>query len=284
METSGLTVAPGNQAQAQAWDGDEGSVWASYPEFFDDSTRPHHEALMKAAAIGHSDRVLDIGCGTGGSTIAAAQAASHGTAVGIDLSARMLEQARHLAERQGVQNATFIHADAQVYPYDPETFNIAISRTGAMFFADQVAAFGNIATALRPGGRLALVSWQAPTRNEWFHSFVEALTLGRAPRLPPPDAPSPFAHSDPERVVDILTSAGFKAVRTDPLELPMRFGATADEAHEVLRQLLGWMTRDQGQDERESAFANLRKSLETHQTADGVIYRSAVWVITATRG
>jgi SAM-dependent methyltransferase len=283
MQTSGLAVAPGNEAQAEAWNGAEGELWARYPEFFDGATRRHHTALMAAASVGSRDQVLDIGCGTGGSTIEAAQVAHLGAVLGIDLSERMLQTAREIAARRGVTNATFVQGDAQVYPFEPGSFDVAVSRTGSSFFADQVAAFGNIARALRPGGRLALVSWRAPDRNEWFTSFAAALTLGRPLAPPPPEAPSPFAHADPARTTRSLTSAGFTDLRTDPLELPMRFGATAEEAFEVLSQLLAWMADDLTDDERQTAFESLRRSLEAHQTTDGVVYRSEAWVITATR-
>src|SRR5690606_21000695 len=100
---------------------------------------------------------------------------------------------------------------------------------GAMFFADQVAAFGNIGRALRTGGRLALVSWREPQANEWITSFVDAMTLGRSLDPPPPDAPSPFAHADPARVERILSAAGFDEVRCAPRDLPMTFGSTVEE-------------------------------------------------------
>lgn len=145
-------VAPGNENQAQSWGGYEGDIWARYPEFFDSSTREHQAKLMEAAAITAEALVLDIGCGTGGSTIQAARTAHRGTAVGIDLSPRMIERARALAARQKVTNATFIHGDAQIHPFEPASLDVAISRTGTMFFADQIVAFTNIARALRSRG------------------------------------------------------------------------------------------------------------------------------------
>jgi SAM-dependent methyltransferase len=281
MPTRELIVAPGNEAQAQAWDGDEGEIWARYPEFFESSVRRHQAKLMEAAALTAEARVLDIGCGTGDSTRDAARAAKRGAAVGIDLSARMLERAR--AAARDLTNATFVQGDAQTYPFEPGSFDVAISRTGAMFFADQTAAFTNIARAMRAGGRLALVSWQGPERNERFLSFVDALTLGGGLAPPPPNAPSPFAHADPSRTEQILTGAGFADVRIDPLELPMYFGATADDGYEVLSRLLAWMTGTLAEGERARAFRRLRDTLVAHETPDGVTYRSSAWLITAER-
>lgn len=283
MPTSELIVAPGNKSQAQAWDGDEGEIWAHYPELFESSVRQHQAKLMEAAALTAEARVLDIGCGTGDSTRDAARAAKRGAAVGIDLSARMLERARARAAAQDVTNATFVQGDAQIYPFESGSFDVAISRTGAMFFADQAAAFTNIARAMRAKGRLALVSWQAPEHNEWFLSFVDALTLGRGLAPPPPNAPSPFAHADPSRTEQILTDAGFADVHIDSLELPMYFGATVDEGYEVLSQLLAWMTGELASGERAKAFQRLRDTLVAHEAPDGVTYESRAWLITAER-
>ena len=283
MPTSELIVAPGNEFQARAWDGDEGEIWARYPEFFESSVRRHQAKLMEAAALTAESRVLDIGCGTGDSTRDAARAAKRGAAVGIDLSARMLERARARAAAQDVTNATFVQGDAQIYPFEPGSFDVVVSLTGAMFFADQTAAFTNIARAMRAGGRLALVSWQGPERNEWFLSFVDAMTLGRGLAPPPPNAPSPFTHADPSRTERILTDAGFADVRIDPLELPMYFGATADEGDEVLSQLLAWMSGELAAGERAEASRRLRDTLVAHQTPEGVAYGSGAWLITASR-
>lgn len=281
MSTSEFPVAPGNVNQAQSWGGDEGEIWARYPEFFDSSTREHQAKLMEAAAITAEALVLDIGCGTGGSTIEAARAAHRGTAVGVDLSARMIARARALAAAQDVTNATFIHGDAQIHPFEPASLDVVISRTGAMFFADQIAAFTNIARALRSHGRLALVSWQGPERNEWFQSFVDALTLGRGLAPPPPNAPSPFAHADPARTVQILTDAGFTNVHINPLELPIYFGNTVDDGYQVLSQLFAWMTRPLAPGEQAAASNRLRDTLAAHMTPDGVTYESHAWLITA---
>jgi SAM-dependent methyltransferase len=283
MAVNEMSVAAGNEAQARAWDGDEGEVWARHPRFFESSVRLHEASLMAAAAIPADARVLDVGCGTGDSTRDAACAAHRGSATGIDLSTRMLERARALAAAQGVDNVTFLHGDAQHFSFEPSSFDIVVSRTGTMFFADQIRAFTNIASALRPGGRLVLLSWQGPERNEWFLSFVDAMTLGKGLAPPPADAPSPFAHADPVRTRGILTAAGLADVRIDPLELPMYFGVTVDEGHGVLGELLAWMTGGLEEGERARALARLRGTLEAHDTPDGPALGSRAWLITARR-
>src|SRR4051812_33965905 len=153
---------------AQRWDGDEGAQWAAHVEEHDVAARAHHERLLEAAAIRRDEHVLDIGCGNGQTTRDAARAASAGRALGVDLSSPMLARARELARAEGVANAEFVQADVQVHPFEPRTFDVAISRFGVMFFDDPVGAFANVQRALRPGGRTAFVVWQPLTANEWL--------------------------------------------------------------------------------------------------------------------
>ena len=115
----------------------------------------------------------------------------------MDLSAHMIDVARRRAASEGLPNARFLHADAQLHPFPPGGFDVVISRTGAMFFGDPPAAFGNLARALRPGGRLALLTWQPAARNEWFGAFWTALTGRDELPSPPPGAPRPVLAERP---------------------------------------------------------------------------------------
>lgn len=241
MSTDQLLVGKGNEGQAEAWDGDEGAQWAANPEFFDGSIRRQHARLLDAAHIVSTDCVLDIGCGNGLTTRDAARAAASGGALGVDLSSQMIERARSLTESEGLTNAHFVQADAQVHPFEPEDYDVAISRFGSMFFGNQVAAFKNIRRALRSGGRLVLISWQGPQGNEWLTSFGRALTLGRGMPTPPPDAQGPFAHANPDYVTQLLHDAGYDEIAIDAVEEPLYFGTNADEAYPVMSELLAWM-------------------------------------------
>src|SRR5207245_488651 len=113
---------PANAGQARAWDGDEGAYWAQHAERFDKAVAAYHERFLAAAAIGRTDRVLDIGCGTGQTTRDAAQAAADGRALGVDLSGQMIGLARRLAAGQGIANARFEQADAQIHPFPAASF------------------------------------------------------------------------------------------------------------------------------------------------------------------
>jgi SAM-dependent methyltransferase len=236
---------------------------------------------MTAADIRGAERVLDIGCGTGQTTRDAARTAREGSALGVDLSQRMIAVARRLAADEGLTNAEFERADAQVYPFAPAWFDVAISRTGTMFFGDQTAAFANIRRALRPDGRLVLLTWQSPEPNEWIRELGSAMAAGRDLPSPPPDAPSPFAQADPERLRGVLEAAGFAQIAVAPLRAPMWFGADPDDAYEFVLGLLGWMLEGLDDRGRDRALANLRETVTSHRSSDGVTFESATWLVTA---
>jgi SAM-dependent methyltransferase len=284
-DVTSLQVDPSNAAAAAAWNGDDGEHWVTHADLYDRSVARYHGPLLDAAGIAEEHRVLDIGCGNGQTTRDAARLASRGDALGVDLSAQLVANARRLAHEQGITNATFLQADAQAHPFEVGSFDVAISRTGAMFFGDAGAAFGNIADALVPGGRLALLVWQSPVRNEWFTDFRAALLAGRPPPSPPAGAPGPFSLAEPERVRALLTGAGFVDVALDAMSEPMYFGATADDADRFVRSLgfTRWMLQDLDDRARAGALEALRRSIDAHETPEGVVYSSATWVITATR-
>jgi SAM-dependent methyltransferase len=285
MIASAVPVHPSNVEALRAWDGADGAYWAENEAAFDAGLERHDRAFFEAAAIGATDRVLDIGCGNGQTTREAARRAPRGAALGVDLSSQMIERARLRAAQQGITNAHFIQADAQIHPFDEQAFDVAISRTGAMFFGDPVSAFTNIAHALRPVGRLVLLTWQELSRNHWIRDFLAAVAAGRDLPAPPPDAPGPFSLARPERVHEILTAAGFTDVRMDGVEEPMFFGATADDAYRFVRGLgvIEFLLRDLDETRRAEAVVALRATIEAHETADGVLYPSAAWIIRACR-
>ena len=281
--TSVLRADPSNAEQARAWDGGEGAYWAAHAGHFDRTLAAYHLPFLHAAAIGTGEQVLDIGCGTGQTTRDAARRAPAGGALGVDLSAEMIALARRLATAEGLPNARFEQADAQICPFGPGSFDVVISRTGAMFFGDPDAAFANIARALRSGGRLALLTWQPLSANEWAAELTAALAAGRDLPAPPPQAPGPFALADPGRVRQLLTRAGFTGIEIDPMQAPIWFGAHPGDAHEFALGLLGWMLEGLDEDRRAQALAALRATVTAHSTPDGVTYRSGAWLIRAQR-
>jgi SAM-dependent methyltransferase len=282
-EATAEEVDPTNTEQARAWDGSEGEYWAAHAEHFDRALGAYRERFVGAADIQPGEAVLDIGCGTGQTTRDAARATTGGSALGVDLSARMVGMARRLAAEQGVANARFEQADAQVHPFPANGFDVAISRTGTMFFGDPPAAFTNIARAVRPGGRLVLLVWQAPGPNEWVRELSGALAAGRGVPAPPIGAPGPFAQSDPDHVKTVLSAAGFGDICAEGLSGPMWFGADPDEAYRFVVGLMGWMLEGRDENDRFQALENLRQTVDAHATADGVMFASATWLIAASR-
>ena len=281
LTTTGASpVHDTNAAQATAWDGDEGAYWAEHHALFEASLASYQAAFLDAAGIRPDDRVLDVGCGTGVSSRAAALLATGGEVLGVDLSSAMVRRARELAATAGLSNISFLRADAQVHPFEPGAFDIAVSRTGAMFFGDPQAAFANLRRSLRDDGRLVLLTWQPAELQEWAATFATALT-GRTPPAPAPDAPGPFSLSDPARVRSLLEGAGFADVACTPLHEPMAYGRSVDEAHAFLVGLLGWMVEGQGDEQRAASFEALRTALTAHATTDGVRFDSAAWLVTA---
>ncbi|MGZ4688354.1 MAG: class I SAM-dependent methyltransferase [Acidimicrobiia bacterium] len=274
-----------NTEQAEVWNGHEGDHWAEHADHYERSNRHLMHHLVTGELISSDDAVLDIGCGTGKSTRSAARLATRGSALGVDLSAPMLAQASARSRADGLANVSFLQADAQVHPFGEQAFDVAISCYGAMFFADPVAAFGNIGRALRPGGRLALLAWREIARNEWLCELRTALALGRQLPEPPPDTPSPFALADPDRARRILGDAGYVDIGLEPIDEPIDFGADADAAYGFLRTLgiVEGLMHDLDDAQRAEALSQLRTTVDAHTGADGVLFGSSSWLITAAR-
>ncbi len=276
-------MAIANVDMAAAWDGPEGDHWAEHADRYERVGIEQGQALLDAAAIGSGDSVLDVGCGTGKSTRGAARLAVSGSALGVDLSARMLERARDTAESERLANVRFEQADAQVHSFGADAFDVGISSFGAMFFADPVAAFTNIGRSLRPGGRLALLAWREFGRNEWLSAIRHALALDRDLPTPPSGTPGPFGLADRQPTEALLTEAGFVDVAFAALEDPIVLGADADDAFAFVRDfgITRGLTHDLGDADTEAALEALHRTLVDHQTSDGVRLGASAWLITA---
>jgi SAM-dependent methyltransferase len=281
VTVGGLVADPSNAGMVDAWDGKEGAFFAAHAERVDESLASSYRPFLEAAAVQADERVLDVGCGTGETTRDCARAAVDGSALGVDLSSQMLTLARHAATVEGLTNIEFRQVDAQIHPFEAGGFDVVVSRLGSMFFGDPVAAFTNLRRALRPGGRLTLLTWQGMADNEWLTEFRRAMADGRDMPAPPSDAPSPLALSDPKRVSAILDPAGFTNVSFTSLNEPMRFGSTTEDAFGFVSEQLWWMLEDLDHDGRRRALDALRTSIAAHTEEGGVFYKSATWIIRA---
>ena len=274
-----------NVDMASAWDGEEGDQWTQFADEYDNTHRSIWARFLETDPVGHADRVLDIGCGCGQSTRDAARLADEGFALGVDLSSSMLAVARRRATAEGVTNVDFCQADAQVYAFDPGTFDIVISRFGVMFFENRTAAFTNIAAALRPGGRLAVLAWQDARKNEWIMTVRETLAAGRDLPVPPVGAPGPMALADQDDVGRLLSGAGFESVGFTSIEEPVWFGADAEAAYDFVGEIgiVKGLSDGLDPDTKAAAHERLTAALRAHETPEGVRFGSGVWLISATK-
>ena len=289
-----------NVEQRAAWNGVAGAHRLSNPDQDDAEVFALRPWLRDAAAIAPGERVLDVACGTGQSTRDAARAAAPGRVLGVDLSAGMLERARARSAADGLDNVGYEQADAQVHPFPPGAFDVAISQFGVMFFADPVAAFANIGRALRPGGRVVVMVWQALEVNEWAVAVRDALAGDGAPApaapapveppatpsgAPPPVAASPFSLADPPVVRGILDAAGFVDIDLTDIREPVYYGRDADAAYQFTCGLwsTGTALAAMTPDGAERAKRRLRAVMAAHDTGSGVLFDSRVWVIRARR-
>ncbi|MQA77284.1 MAG: methyltransferase domain-containing protein [Streptosporangiales bacterium] len=250
---------------------------------FDAEIAPHNALFRAAAGVRPHDRVLDVGCGTGESTREAARAAIGGSALGVDLSVPLLDHARRLTEEEGLRNVAYEQADVQVHRFPPGAFDLCISRFGVMFFADPVAAFTNIARALRPGARLVVLVWQERDRNEWSTAVRETLLGGAAAPAPPAGGQHPFSLGDPAVAERVLTAAGFTDVGFTDVHEPVYYGTDEAEAYDFVRGLQDVRDLLDGIDAgaAERARGRLRATLAAHATASGVFFDSRAWIVDA---
>lgn len=276
-----------NVEQHRIWNGTAGQHRLNNPDQDDEEVRALQPWLLGVAAIRPGERVLDVGCGSGQSTRDAARLSAPGMVLGLDLSAGLLDRARRLTADEGLDNVSYEQADGQVHQFEPDIFDIAISRFGVMFFADQLAAFCNIRRALRPGGRLALMVWQRADLNEWASAIRDALTSEASPQVTasPSGGPSPFSLADTESVTAMLDEAGFAGMGFTDVREPVYYGQDADAAYDFVRGL--WSTTTalnaMAADEASQANERLRATMRSHDTGRGVFFDSRVWIISAHR-
>jgi len=268
-----------NTQQVTYWNESAGPTWADLHAPLDRQLAPLGHRAIAAMAPKPGERVLDIGCGAGETTLDLA--ATGAEVVGVDISRPLLDVARRRGA--GVTGVSFLEADAQTHPFAAGSFDAIFSRFGVMFFADPPAAFANLRRALKPGGRLAFVCWRRPDENPFMTApMVAALALVPTPPPPPePGAPGPFAFADPERVRGILDAAGFTDVTLTPHEQKIG-GNDLDTALGLALKVgpLGALLRE-NPDQQAKVIEAVRGVLAAHDGPDGVTLDSASWIVTA---
>jgi SAM-dependent methyltransferase len=278
-----------NDEQRLYWNSDAGRAWVRRQERLDRQIAPHGERALAAAAPRTGERVLDVGCGCGATTLELARRVeARGFATGLDLSGPMLERARQRAAEAGLGNVEFRQDDAQTArPGEP--VDLVFSRFGVMFFADPAAAFANLAAALRPGGRLAFVCWQGVMKNPWVTIPMGAVAAHLPlPAPPPPGTPGPFAFGDADRVRGILDEAGFGGIEIEGAEIPMSPGGGDLEDAVDLYLEIGPVAALLREHPDGAALAPkvadaIRSALAPLVRGDELALGSAAWIVTARR-
>ena len=274
---------PANQDQVDFWNGRMGHEWVVLQERMDANLSAIHQALMPFAAPRAGEAVLDIGCGTGTTSMALADAVGpYGRVTGLDVSREMLGLAR--LRGQGRANLDFVESDASQAVFQPD-YDLLFSRFGVMFFDDPAAGFANMRKAAKPGGRMAFACWRTPQENLWA-SAPMAAAKPFLPDAAPPDplAPGPFAFADAARVRAILEQAGFKDVRIEKFDGVMDMGRDLDlAAAQMLR--IGSVARaaaELGEASKVKITAAVRDALGRFVRADGSIAPPvACWLVGA---
>jgi ubiquinone/menaquinone biosynthesis C-methylase UbiE len=270
---------------AAYWNGPGGRRWTERGDAPETIFAPIAELLYARARVAPGERVIDIGCGGGATTLAiASRVGPAGAAIGVDVSALMIARARERADATGA--ATFVLADASSHDFSPGWANLLFSRFGVMFFVDPVASFANLRKGLARGGRVVFACWREAKRNPWQMIALKA-ACKHVPRLPDigPDDPGPFSFADEARVRRILGASGFDKIALTPvdLELDVAAGQGLEGALGALQQIGAASRALESQPEalRAAAVAEIRAALAPHQRGRSVPLGAAIWIVEA---
>ena len=278
-----------NEEQITYWNSEAGVRWAAMQARIDTMFAPLTEAAMERAKLVAGEKVLDVGCGSGATSLEAARyVGPEGQVLGVDVSKPMLKIAARRADHGNFAQLAFLENDAAVMRFEGN-FDVLLSRFGWMFFADPVAAFTNLRTALKPDGRVTFVTWQRLSKNPWFLEPVLAIreVVPADPAEPKPDplAPGPFAFADAERIKKTLADAGFSAIEVEPLDTNMRLaspgdiGGAADFATQIGPG--SRLIAEAKEGKRPAILESIKRALARHDSPEGIVLAAAVWIVTA---
>ena len=275
-------VQKSETAQAMQWGSHRGHAWVEAQDLLDRLFQPFEDMLVDAVGAAAGHRVLDIGCGTGSTTVAVARRLGDGgSSLGVDISEPMIAAARERAERERVP-ATFARADAQTYEFEPASYDTIISRFGVMFFDDSVRAFANLRRAAKGGAALRAIVWRSAVDNP-FMTVAERAAAPLLPNLPvrEPDEPGQFAFADPRRVRDILERSGWSGIEIRPIDVECAMAV--EDLVPYLTRLgpVGVALQDAGDAVRAHVIETVRGAFEPYVRGGVVRFTAACWMVEA---
>lgn len=287
--TCAMNAEPLNAAQATYWNDVGGPHWVRQQHQFDMMLAGFGSAALDTLDPQPGERIIDIGCGTGTTSLAIAEAVGpSGAVLGCDIAQTMIDAARSCGA--GVAQLSFEVRDAQTddLAAGGPAFDAMFSRYGVMFFADPVAAFTNIGASVRSGGRLTFVCWQPEDQNPWLSvpaAIMQSFTPN--PVLPLPNTPGPFAFRDPDRIREILTGGGWNDIGIDPcIKTTVMGGGDGIDAalSQVMGTAAGSIMRQQVDDETFDLATQAVRAVLVERFVDGsVVFEGSAWVVTARR-
>lgn len=268
--------------QATLWNGPAGRAWVDAQVVLDGMLKPFETLLVEIVSARSAREVLDVGCGTGSTTLAVARLLGRGgNCVGIDVSEPMIAAARSRAEREA-STARFVCANAQFHAFAPASFEMIVSRFGVMFFENPVEAFANLLRATRPSGELRCIVWRSAAENP-FMTTAERAAASLLPNLPPRrlDAPGQFAFGDPQRVYTILERSGWAEIDLQPIDLTCMLAEQDLVGYLVRLGPVGLMLREADENTREKVIKTVRAAFDPYVHGAEVRFQAACWMVSA---
>jgi ubiquinone/menaquinone biosynthesis C-methylase UbiE len=276
------TAQQANAEQIALWNDTAGRAWVETQETLDAVLRPFEDVLVEHIAKRKAQRVLDVGCGTGSTTLGAArQLGPKGAVVGVDISEPMIALAKQRARSES-SPARFICADAQTYAFDEQSFDLVISRFGVMFFDDSVRAFANLRRATAKGGELKAIVWRGPADNPLM-TTAERAAAPFFPEMPArkADEPGQFAFADRSRVYSILEKSGWSDIDIEPLDVACTLPKRDLERYITRLGPLGRVMPQLDEPTRSRIVAAVLAAFEPYVHGTEVRFTGACWMVGA---
>ena len=276
-----------NKDMSEYWNGVGGEKWVDLHQHTNEFVNPLGQKAIEVAAIQETELVLDIGCGCGDTSFEMAKIVGpQGHVNGLDISRPIITEARSIKKEKGIKNVTFQCADAQDFELEAGLYDLVYSRLGVMFFDDPVEAFGNMRGALDKKGRLVFVCWQPVIENQWISRSLNIISKYiDLPEKPDFDSPGPFSFSEPNKVRDILTEAGFTKIEISAYNCSVNIGENATVAAHFLTQMGPAGSAISNAEPNAETLSNISKELQkdigAYLTPKGIMLGAATWIVTA---